>query len=80
MLCIDNLEECLKENYKTINNSCYNECPENTELKSDNPNNCLCKYNYYNKINLLECYEPSDSCEIKNYAFKKYDNNECFKT
>ena len=80
MICIDDIQECINGNFKVMNNTCYNECPENSESKSYNPNICICKYNYYNVSNALECYGPEDSCEIKGFPLKKFDNNECFKT
>ena len=80
LICINDLEECLNNNYKIMNNTCYSECPDNTEPKSDNSNFCQCKYTYYNDSNILECHGPTDSCEIKDYPYKNFDNNECFKT
>ena len=78
-LCIDNLQKCLEENYKIFDNECYNECPENTEIKDDS-NICLCKYDYYNQSNLLTCYGKEEICDINVYPFKKFDSRECFKT
>ena len=79
-ICLDIIEDCIIKGYKIFNNECYNEnCPENTEIKNSNDNNCYCKNYYYNNNGILECYDPTiTSCEEKGYEYSNPLTLECF--
>ena len=85
--CVDNIEECINLNYSIFNDECLDTCPINTDIKpfevSDEgiaPKICICIYNYYNKSNMLTCFDNDTNCESEGYPFKMSNTKECFLT
>jgi len=75
--CFQTKEDCALNGYKYLNNICGDSCPENTEDKNNN-GICLCKYNYINNTNQLNCLTQEDSCELQGYNYINLDTKECF--
>ena len=62
----------------SFNNICYEECPENTQIK-ESTNICECKYAWHKDLsdNLkIICYEV-DYCKNAEYKYYYHDTKEC---
>jgi hypothetical protein len=71
-ICLNSLEECQENNYKSFNNECYSQnCPDKT-TENDDGKTCICSYLYYNnkEEDILNCFEESiTECPSENYEF-----------
>ena len=76
--CVNNISECIENNYKVFGDECLALCPENSE-SLENEGICLCKYNYYNDSNILTCLEDEKTCEEGGFPIKMANTTECFK-
>ena len=75
--CFHTEQECINKKHKMFNNTCYESCPDKTEDKNKN-GYCLCKDNYFNNSNILNCFESGVTCENKGYNYINLDTKECF--
>ena len=77
--CFDSLEDCRKKGFKTLNNECLEECPENTYEKN-NDNICYCSFFFYKdfQTNLYECLLETEICEEKDHDYKIVNEKQCF--
>ena len=75
--CVNNIEECFRDEYKVFNDECLEMCPINTE--ENEQHFCLCKNYYYNDSNFLTCFDDGVTCENENYPIKMENTKECFK-
>ena len=72
-------EECINRGYKIFNNECYENCPKNTEIKSDD-NTCICSsYSLLEESNNpeIKCFESEIDCAEQNLYYDK-TTNKCF--
>ena len=77
--CFSSLKDCRDKGFKTFNNKCYTECPENT-FEKDSNGICYCSYFYYNNLetNLYECLSQNEECITRQYNYKIDDEKQCF--
>ena len=73
------MEDCRKKGFKTFNNECLEECPENTYEKN-NDNICYCSFFFYKdfQTNLYECLLETEICEEKAHDYKIVNEKQCF--
>ena len=79
--CFNSLDECKNRDLKIFNDNCYNNCPENTELKNSDNSICICSnYLIIDNNNKLICFNSNETCETKGYSYMNTEMKECFNT
>ena len=78
--CFNSLEDCINRDLKIFNKDCYSKCPENTkEKKGDFA--CICSgYFHREKNEILNCFNPNETCESKGFLYTYVETKECFYT
>ena len=73
--CLDSIDDCINNEYKIFNNECYSQnCPVLT--KTNENNECICEFSYYNDNNIISCFNQAECENI--YPYSNPNTLECF--